>query len=106
MKDEKKVLCLGAGFVGGPKAARIAYKYLRYRVTIVDTNKERIAQRNTATLPVYEPKFGLDRAGNEEQKEKPSILVVTVAGRSADIPYYRKEYRYNDPAILPVVFFR
>ena len=58
MKFEKRILCIGAGFVGGPTAAMIACKCPRYRVTVVDTNRERIAQWNSATLPVYEP--GLD----------------------------------------------
>ena len=54
-KFEKKILCIGAGFVGGPTAAMIACKCPRYRVTVVDTNRERIAQWNSAALPVYEP---------------------------------------------------
>ena len=58
MKFEKRILCIGAGFVGGPTAAMIACKCPRYKVTVVDTNRERIAQWNSATLPVYEP--GLD----------------------------------------------
>jgi UDPglucose 6-dehydrogenase len=33
----------------------IACKCPRYRVTVVDTNRERIAQWNSAALPVYEP---------------------------------------------------
>jgi len=55
---EKKILCIGAGFVGGPTAAMIAYKCPRYRVTVVDISRERIAQWNSGALPVYEP--GLD----------------------------------------------
>jgi len=58
MKFEKRILCIGAGFVGGPTAAMIACKCPRYRVTVVDTNKEKVAQWNSANLPVYEP--GLD----------------------------------------------
>jgi len=58
LKFEKRILCIGAGFVGGPTAAMIACKCPRYKVTVVDTNRERIAQWNSATLPVYEP--GLD----------------------------------------------
>ncbi len=58
LKFEKRILCIGAGFVGGPTAAMIACKCPRYRVTVVDTHRERIAQWTSATLPVYEP--GLD----------------------------------------------
>jgi UDPglucose 6-dehydrogenase len=58
MGFERKILCIGAGFVGGPTAAMIAYKCPKYRVTVVDTSRERINQWNSETLPVYEP--GLD----------------------------------------------
>jgi UDPglucose 6-dehydrogenase len=58
MGFERKILCIGAGFVGGPTAAMIAYKCPQYRVTVVDTSRERINQWNSETLPVYEP--GLD----------------------------------------------
>ena len=58
MGFEKKILCIGAGFVGGPTAAMIAHKCPQYGVTVVDVSKERIKQWNSETLPVYEP--GLD----------------------------------------------
>jgi UDPglucose 6-dehydrogenase len=58
MGFERKILCIGAGFVGGPTAAMIAYKCPQYKVTVVDTSRERINQWNSETLPVYEP--GLD----------------------------------------------
>ncbi|NTW78115.1 MAG: nucleotide sugar dehydrogenase, partial [Syntrophaceae bacterium] len=58
MKFEKKILCIGAGYVGGPSMAMIAYKCPNYRVTVVDINNERIDAWNSAELPVYEP--GLD----------------------------------------------
>jgi len=58
MGFEKNILCIGAGFVGGPTAAMIAYKCPQYGVTVVDISKERIKQWNSETLPVYEP--GLD----------------------------------------------
>jgi UDPglucose 6-dehydrogenase len=58
MGFERKILCIGAGFVGGPTAAMIAYKCPQYGVTVVDTSRERIKQWNSESLPVYEP--GLD----------------------------------------------
>jgi UDPglucose 6-dehydrogenase len=58
MKYEKRILCIGAGFVGGPTAAMIAYKCPKCRVTVVDINKKRIEQWNSDSLPVFEP--GLD----------------------------------------------
>ncbi len=59
MKFKKKILCIGAGYVGGPSMAMIAYKCPDYRVTVVDINAERIDAWNSSQLPVYEP--GLDR---------------------------------------------
>lgn len=52
---EKKILCIGAGYVGGPTMAVIAKKCPDYRVTVVDINAARIAAWNSDRLPVYEP---------------------------------------------------
>ena len=59
MTFEKKILCIGAGYVGGPTMAMIAFKCPRCRVTVVDINHERIAAWNSDDLPIYEP--GLDK---------------------------------------------
>ena len=52
---EKKILCIGAGYVGGPTMAVIADKCPRYKVTVVDIDAGKIAAWNSDTLPVYEP---------------------------------------------------
>jgi UDPglucose 6-dehydrogenase len=59
MKFKKNILCIGAGYVGGPSMAMIAYKCPDYRVTVVDINGDRIDAWNSDHLPVYEP--GLER---------------------------------------------
>lgn len=59
MRFKKNILCIGAGYVGGPSMAMIAYKCPDYRVTVVDINADRIDAWNSPHLPVYEP--GLDR---------------------------------------------
>jgi UDPglucose 6-dehydrogenase len=59
MNFKKKILCIGAGYVGGPSMAMIAYKCTDYRMTVVDINAERIDAWNSDHLPVYEP--GLDK---------------------------------------------
>ncbi|MBN1364126.1 MAG: nucleotide sugar dehydrogenase [Syntrophaceae bacterium] len=59
MKFKKKILCIGAGYVGGPSMAMIAYKCPDYKITVVDINQERIDAWNSSQLPVYEP--GLDK---------------------------------------------
>lgn len=76
MAFEKNILCIGAGYVGGPTMAMIAYKCPQYRVTCADINPEKIAAWNSDELPIYEP--GLDE------------LVKATRGRnlffSTDIP--------------------
>ncbi len=57
MKFQKKILCIGAGYVGGPSMAMIAYKCPDCKVTVVDINPERIDAWNSNELPVYEPGF-------------------------------------------------
>ena len=57
MKFKKKILCIGAGYVGGPSMAMIAFKCPDYRVTVVDTNPERIDAWNSSQLPFYEPEL-------------------------------------------------
>ena len=52
------ILCIGAGYVGGPTMAMIAYKCPHHRVAVVDINEARIAAWQSAHLPIYEP--GLD----------------------------------------------
>ena len=58
MKFRKNILCIGAGYVGGPTMAMIAYKCPQYRVTVVDINPLRIAEWNSDDLPIYEPGLG------------------------------------------------
>ncbi len=114
MKFQKKILCIGAGYVGGPSMAMIAYKCPDYRVTVTDINHERIDAWNSAELPVYEP--GLDeivkktRGKNlffakdiENQIKENDIIFVSVntptktfgagAGKAADLQYLEKTAR-------------
>ena len=58
MPIKKNILCIGAGYVGGPTMAMIAYQCPEYKITVVDVNAQRIRDWNSDTLPIYEP--GLD----------------------------------------------
>ncbi len=58
-----KILCIGAGYVGGPTMAMIARKCPQHEVTVVDINAERIAAWESDSLPIYEP--GLDEVVRE-----------------------------------------
>ncbi|KAL9544590.1 UDP-glucose 6-dehydrogenase 4 [Mucor bainieri] len=51
----KNICCVGAGYVGGPTCAVIAYKCHHIKVTIVDLNQARIDAWNSDKLPIYEP---------------------------------------------------
>ncbi|GAB1320024.1 hypothetical protein MFIFM68171_10234 [Madurella fahalii] len=50
----KSICFVGAGFVGGPTAAVIAYHNPHIVVDVVDLNEQRIAAWNSAHLPVHE----------------------------------------------------
>jgi len=114
MKFERNILCIGAGYVGGPTMAMIAYKCPQYKVTVVDVDHERIAQWNSDDLPIYEP--GLDeivkvaRGRNlffstdiERGIKEAELIFVSVntptktfgagAGMAADLQYWEKTAR-------------
>jgi UDPglucose 6-dehydrogenase len=55
MGFKKNILCIGAGYVGGPTMAVIALKCPEYRIEVVDINEERIRQWNSEDIPIYEP---------------------------------------------------
>jgi len=49
------VMCMGAGYVGGPTMAVIAKMCPRVRVCVCDISKNQIDAWNTDELPIYEP---------------------------------------------------
>jgi UDPglucose 6-dehydrogenase len=49
------ILCIGAGYVGGPTMAVIAKNCPQHRVVVVDVNEEKIAAWQSDELPIYEP---------------------------------------------------
>jgi UDPglucose 6-dehydrogenase len=55
MKFAKDILCIGAGYVGGPTMAVIAAKCPDCKVTVVDVNAERVRAWNSDELPIFEP---------------------------------------------------
>ena len=54
--DVRNICCIGAGFVGGPTMAVIAYKCPHLKVTVVDSDKEKINAWNgpLEKLPIFE----------------------------------------------------
>lgn len=51
----KKIACIGAGYVGGPSMALLAYKLPHVEVACLDISKPRIQAWNSDDLPVFEP---------------------------------------------------
>jgi UDPglucose 6-dehydrogenase len=110
----RTILCIGAGYVGGPTMAMIARKCPEYRVLVVDIDPERIAAWQTDSLPIYEPGlpelvraslnrnlfFSTDIAAGIEQAD---IIFVSVntptktfgegAGKAADLQYWEQTAR-------------
>ncbi|MBN2243814.1 MAG: UDP-glucose 6-dehydrogenase [Acidobacteria bacterium] len=111
---EKRIACIGAGYVGGPTMAMIAMKCPQYKVTVVDVNEARIKAWQTDDLPIYEPGllevvqaargrnlfFSTDINAAIRESE---IIFVSVntptktfgegAGKAADLQYWEKVAR-------------
>ena len=108
------ILCIGAGYVGGPTMAMIAKYCPEHTVTIVDINQKRIESWNSDDLPIFEPGlldvvqqtrgknlfFQTDIAGAISEAD---IIFVSVntptkkfgegAGKAADMQYWEKTSR-------------
>jgi UDPglucose 6-dehydrogenase len=111
---KRSILCIGAGYVGGPTMAMIAAKCPQYKITVVDINPARIDAWNSDELPIYEPGlldvvkqargrnlfFSTDVESGIEESE---IIFVSVntptksfgegAGKAADLQYWEKTAR-------------
>ncbi len=108
------ILCIGAGYVGGPTMAVIAKNCPQHRVMVVDINEAKIAAWQSDNLPIYEP--GLDevvrcaRGRNlffsteiDRNIAEADIIFVSVntptktfgqgAGKAADLQYWEKTAR-------------
>jgi UDPglucose 6-dehydrogenase len=108
------ILCIGAGYVGGPTMAVIAKHCPEHRVVVVDANPARIAAWRSERLPIYEP--GLDEVVRvacgrnlffstevERNIAEADIIFVSVntntktfgqgAGKAADLQYWEKAAR-------------
>ena len=107
----KKILCIGAGYVGGPTMAMIAARCPQYKVTVVDINEAKIKAWESDELPIFEPGlldvvkeargknlfFSTELESNIKESE---IIFVSVntptktfgegAGKSADLQYWEK----------------
>jgi len=110
-----KICCIGAGYVGGPTMAVIAYRCPDVKVTVVDLNQRRIDAWNSDNLPIYEP--GLQEIVDEVRGKNlffttdvdgairdSEIIFVSVntptkthgvgAGRAADLKYWELAARH------------
>ena len=108
------ILCIGAGYVGGPTMSVIAKNCPQHRVVVVDINADRIAAWQSDQLPIYEP--GLDevvryaRGKNlffsteiDRNITEADIIFVSVntptktfgqgAGKAADLQFWEKTAR-------------
>lgn len=84
MPFSKDILCIGAGYVGGPTMAVIAQKCPDCKITIVDINPQRIAAWNSDQLPIYEPGL-LDIVKSRRGKNLFFSTDIPSAIRAADI---------------------
>ena len=110
----RRLLCIGAGHVGGPTMSVIAARCPQYEVTVVDTNPDRIRAWQGDALPIYEPGlaevvreargrnlfFSTDVASAIDRAEVIFVSVNTPtkmfgegAGKAPDLQYWEKTAR-------------
>jgi UDPglucose 6-dehydrogenase len=108
------ILCIGAGYVGGPTMAVIAKNCPQHRVVVVDINEAKIAAWQSDNLPIYEPgllevvRCARDRnlffsTEIDRNIAEADIIFVSVntptktfgqgAGKAADLQYWEKTAR-------------
>jgi UDPglucose 6-dehydrogenase len=109
--EVKTILCIGAGYVGGPTMAMIAARCPKIKVIVADINAARIQAWRDGPLPIYEP--GLDAlvaesrgrnlfftTGLPDSIREADLIFVSVntptktfgegAGMAADLQYWEK----------------
>ena len=123
----KNILCIGAGYVGGPTMAVIAQNCPEYRIIVADIDEKKIGSWQSAKLPIYEPglaevvRHSLGRNlffSSDIRKgiEEADIIFVSVntptktfgrgAGKAADLQYWEKtarqilEYSQTDKIVV------
>jgi len=114
----ENILCIGAGYVGGPTMAVIADRCPEIKVVVADIDAERIGQWNSDRLPVFEP--GLDEVVRRcrgrnlffetltpDHAAQADVVFVSVntptkefgegAGMAPDLQYWEKAARFLRP---------
>ncbi|HEY7204584.1 MAG TPA: nucleotide sugar dehydrogenase [Methylomirabilota bacterium] len=110
----ERILCIGAGYVGGPTMAVIARHCPEIQVVVADINPERVAAWQSGRPPIFEPgledvvRASLGRnlrftADVEREIGEAEMIFVSVntptktfgqgAGRTADLQYWEKTAR-------------
>jgi len=110
----KSILCIGAGYVGGPTMAVVAKHCPDIRVVVADINAERVSAWQSGVPPIYEPglaevlraslgknlHFSADVDGAIASAEMIFVSVNTPtktfgqgAGRAPDLQYWERTAR-------------
>ncbi len=110
----KNILCIGAGYVGGPTMAVIAKHCPEIRVVVADINVDRVAAWQSGEPPIYEPGLKEVLASSlgrnlqftsdlEAAIPDADVIFVSVntptktfgrgAGKAADLQYWEKTAR-------------
>ncbi len=125
----RDIVCIGAGYIGGPTMAVIAKMNPNRKVIVVDINAERIAAWNSEdySIPIYEPGlvdvvkevrgrnlfFSTDIKGAVQQCDivfvgvnTPTKMFGRGSGRASDLQYWEatarsiKEYANGDKVVV------
>ncbi|KAJ5584026.1 UDP-glucose 6-dehydrogenase [Penicillium hispanicum] len=108
----RSICFVGAGYVGGPTAALIAFHNPHLRVTVVDKDDRRIRRWNSRHLPIYEPGLAdivrVARDGLQDPKEQSGAseeVGIGVHCRKEQRPSSRRNSDPITSARRPNLFF-
>ncbi|KAM0246894.1 hypothetical protein ACHAQJ_010052 [Trichoderma viride] len=91
----RNICCVGAGYVGGPTAAVIAFQNPHIKVTVVDRDVTRIRRWNSRHPPIYEPGLHdivrIARDGGRETNISGEPSDETSASEKGETPVARRE---------------
>ncbi|KAL6907248.1 nucleotide sugar dehydrogenase [Trichoderma evansii] len=91
----RNICCVGAGYVGGPTAAVIAFQNPHIKVTVVDRDVTRIRRWNSRHPPIYEPGLHdivrIARDGGRETNISGQPSDETSASEKGETPVGRRE---------------
>ncbi|CAK7262672.1 hypothetical protein SEPCBS119000_000095 [Sporothrix epigloea] len=103
----RTICCVGAGYVGGPTAAVIAFQNPHIRVVVVDKDPVRIRRWNSRHPPIYEPGLAdivrIARDGSRECTVEDAGVSKKIPARTPNLMFSTDISRYIGEAEIVLI---